>query len=67
VTGVQTCALPILELRSREMKMRLLDKQEIKTSRTEWQLINIMLPILIVIAAGIIYSFVRRRKYARFR
>jgi ABC-2 type transport system permease protein len=57
----------LMELRSREMKMRLLDKQEIKASRTEWQLINILLPILIVIAAGIIYSFVRRRKYARFR
>jgi len=57
----------LMELRSREMKMRLLDKQEIKTSRTEWQLINILLPILVVIAAGILYSFVRRRKYARFR
>jgi ABC-2 type transport system permease protein len=57
----------LMELRSREMKLRLLNKQEIKAKRTEWQLINILLPIAIVVFAGIIYSFARRRKYARFR
>jgi gliding-associated putative ABC transporter substrate-binding component GldG len=56
----------LMELRSREMKQRLLDKQEIKASKTEWQLINILLPLMVVIIAGIIYSFVRKRKYARF-
>jgi gliding-associated putative ABC transporter substrate-binding component GldG len=57
----------LMELRSREMKQRLLDKQEIKASKTEWQLINILLPLMVVIIAGIIYSFVRKRKYAGFR
>jgi ABC-2 type transport system permease protein len=57
----------LMELRSREMKLRLLDKQVIKAKRTEWQLINILLPIVIVVFAGITYSFARRRKYTRFR
>jgi ABC-2 type transport system permease protein len=57
----------LMELRSREMKMRLLNKQVIKASRTEWQLLNILLPIVIVIIAGIICGFVRRKKFAGFR
>jgi ABC-2 type transport system permease protein len=56
----------LMDLRSREMKLRLLNKQEVKTKRTEWQLINILLPIAIVIIAGIVYSFFRKRKYATF-
>jgi ABC-2 type transport system permease protein len=56
----------LMDLRSREMKLRLLNKQEVKAKRTEWQLINILLPIAIVIIAGILYSFFRKRKYATF-
>jgi ABC-2 type transport system permease protein len=56
----------LIDLRFREMRMRLLNKQVIKTSRTEWQLVNILFPILVVIIAAIIYSLVRRRKFARF-
>lgn len=57
----------LMDLRSREMKLRLLDKQQVKAGRTKWQVVNILLPVTIVILAGIIYSFARRRKYARFR
>lgn len=53
----------LMELRSREMKLRLLDKQKIKAEKLKWQLINIGLPVLIVILAGMIYGFFRKRKY----
>ncbi len=55
----------IMELRSREMKLRLLDKQRIKNERTMWQLINIAGPVLIVILAGLIYGFFRKRIYTK--
>jgi len=55
----------IMVLRSREMKLRLLDKPRIKNERTMWQVINIILPVLLVIIAGLIYSFFRRRIYAK--
>jgi gliding-associated putative ABC transporter substrate-binding component GldG len=55
----------LMELRSREMKLRVLDKQRIKTERLKWQLINITLPLLIVILAGIIYGFIRKRIYTK--
>ena len=39
----------IMELRSRELKLRLLDSPAIKKERFKWQIINIAGPVLIVI------------------
>jgi ABC-type uncharacterized transport system involved in gliding motility auxiliary subunit len=55
----------IMELRSRELKLRLLDRSVIRTERFKWQIINIAGPVLIVIIAGITYSMLRRRKYTK--
>jgi ABC-2 type transport system permease protein len=40
-----------------------LNKDKIKEERTQWQLINIVVPILIVVIFGFINSAVRKRKY----
>lgn len=53
----------ILELRNREIALRLLNKDKVKEERTQWQLINIVVPILIVIIFGFINVAVRKRKY----
>ena len=55
----------IMELRSRELKMRLLDRIRIKNERTLWQLINVAGPVLIIIIAGLIYGFFRRKIYVK--
>jgi ABC-2 type transport system permease protein len=55
----------IMELRSRELKLRLLDGSAIKKERFKWQAINIAGPVLIVILAGLIYNWLRRRKYTK--
>ncbi len=55
----------LMELRSREVKLRLLDKMKIKTEKIEWQLINVIGPVLVVILAGLGYAFFRRRKFTR--
>ncbi|MEI8224820.1 MAG: gliding motility-associated ABC transporter substrate-binding protein GldG [Bacteroidota bacterium] len=56
----------IMELRSRELKLRLLNSAKIKAEKFKWQLINIAGPIIIVIIAGLLYSYFRRRKYTRY-
>jgi ABC-2 type transport system permease protein len=56
----------IMELRSRELKLRLLNTHIIKTQRLKWQIINIVGPILIVILAGLLYSYFRRRNYTKY-
>ena len=53
----------LMELRSRELKLRLLDKQRIKSERIKWQLFNVLGPVILVLAAGFIYSYFRKRKY----
>lgn len=54
----------ILESRSKEVKLRMLDAVKTKTEKTKWQLINVGLPVLILIIFGFIYTFLRRKKYA---
>jgi ABC-2 type transport system permease protein len=56
----------IMELRSRELKLRLLNKKAARDERLLWQIINIAGPALAVVIAGLIYNFLRRRKYTRF-
>jgi ABC-2 type transport system permease protein len=56
----------IMELRSRELKLRLLNNIKVKSEKIRWQLINIFGPILIVIIAGLLHTYFRRRHYTRF-
>lgn len=55
----------IMELRSRELKMRLLDRNAIRNERLKWQIINIAGPVLVVVLGGLIYNLIRRRKYTK--
>jgi ABC-2 type transport system permease protein len=55
----------IMQLRNRTIKLRLLDKLEIRETLILWQQINITLPILLVIAFGFVYNFIRKRRFAR--
>jgi gliding-associated putative ABC transporter substrate-binding component GldG len=41
----------------------LVDKSGIKAEKLKWQLINITGPVIIVILGGLIYSYLRKRKY----
>ncbi len=56
----------IMELRSREIKLRLLDMSKVRSEKLKWQLINIGGPVLLVVLAGLIYSWLRKRRYTRF-
>ncbi|HEX2846650.1 MAG TPA: gliding motility-associated ABC transporter substrate-binding protein GldG [Chitinophagaceae bacterium] len=54
----------ISETRNKDIVLRLLDSQKVKKDRLRWQFFNIGLPILLVILAGMIYQYLRKRKYA---
>jgi len=53
----------VMELRSRELKLRLLDRARIKKEKFIWQIINIGGPVLLVVLGGLILEFFRRKKY----
>lgn len=55
----------ILETRSKDYTLRLLDVKKIDTEKTFWQVINIALPVLLVILFGLVFQALRKRKYNR--
>ncbi len=55
----------LVNLRSRDITLRLLDKVKIKEDRTFWVLMNTVLPVVVIILAGIFYNYLRKRKYAK--
>ena len=55
----------LISLRSREMKLRLLDKTKINSSRFELQMINLFVPVIVVILIGMLLAWLRKRKYSR--
>ncbi|HEX2395213.1 MAG TPA: gliding motility-associated ABC transporter substrate-binding protein GldG [Bacteroidales bacterium] len=54
----------LITLRSREFTIRLLDKSRLKTQRSRWVFVNTILPPFLIIAAGLIYAWFRKRKYS---
>ena len=54
----------LLSIRSKELKLRLLDKKKIQKQRLKWQLINAGVPVLLVIVMGLLLFYFRRKKYA---
>ena len=57
----------IISVRSREVKMRLLDPKKIKSDKTRlsMQLVNTIGPVLIILIFGIIQLLIRRNKYTK--
>jgi len=55
----------LISIRSRELKLRLLDKTKINKGLIKWQLINLLIPIFIVVLVGILLIWLRKRKYTR--
>ncbi|MEO8171787.1 MAG: gliding motility-associated ABC transporter substrate-binding protein GldG [Sediminibacterium sp.] len=53
----------LFEARNKDFVLRLLDKAKVEEQKTMWQLINIALPILLIILAGIFFQWQRKRKY----
>jgi ABC-2 type transport system permease protein len=53
----------VLEARSKDIKLRLLDVAKAKTEAVKWQLINILGPIALVVMIGLVYQFIRKRKF----
>lgn len=54
----------MLQLRSREVKLRLLDKKKINQQRHKWQFINVAVPLLVVVAFAVLQFYIRKRKYS---
>ncbi len=54
----------LLQLRSREVKLRLLDKKKTEMQRSKWQFVNVGLPVIIIFGFGFLQFYLRKRKFA---
>lgn len=54
----------LMEARSREVKIRPLDRVKLQNERLKWQVINVVLPVVIVLLLGLLKWFLRKKKYA---
>ncbi|MFH1296901.1 MAG: gliding motility-associated ABC transporter substrate-binding protein GldG [Bacteroidota bacterium] len=55
----------LISIRSRELKLRLLDMTRLTSERPLWQTLNVVVPILLIVGFGLVKYQVRRRKYAK--
>ncbi|HSH19876.1 MAG TPA: gliding motility-associated ABC transporter substrate-binding protein GldG, partial [Draconibacterium sp.] len=55
----------IMQLRSRTVQLRLLDKVKLREEKSFWQWLNVVVPLLVVLLFGLTYNLVRRYRYSR--
>lgn len=54
-----------LQLRSREFKLRMLNKKAVIIDKKYWQFMNVAMPIAVLLIFALIYSMIRRKLYTR--
>ncbi len=55
----------LVNIRSRELKIRLLDQTKISHSRTKWQVVNILIPTALIVVLGVVLALIRRKRYTK--
>ena len=55
----------LINIRTKEIAIPFLDPQKTAEQRTQWQLINILLPLGLLTVFGILFQYFRKRKYTR--
>lgn len=56
----------LIQARTKQVKIRPLDKQKVNTERAMWQVINLVIPLTLLIIYGIVRFYWRKRKFAHF-
>jgi ABC-2 type transport system permease protein len=56
----------LISIRSKKISLKSLDKKKVLENKSFWQLLNLILPILITVILGSLYSFYKRKKYSNY-
>ncbi|WP_370392400.1 gliding motility-associated ABC transporter substrate-binding protein GldG [uncultured Winogradskyella sp.] len=51
----------LINIRGKEIDIAYLDPEKIKTKKVSWQLLNIVLPLVILTVFGMVFNYLRRR------
>lgn len=55
----------VIPARCKRIEMRLLNKTEVKDNKSKIQILNIALPLAFIVLFGLVYNWIRVRKYAK--
>lgn len=55
----------LINIRTKEVKMAFLDSKRIEAEKGKWQFINIVLPLIILGIFGLLFNFLRRKRYGK--
>lgn len=55
----------LMELRNRQLTLRLLDREKLRSGKMKWQLINILLPVFLVSLFGFVFTWYRKYRFSR--
>ncbi len=55
----------LMELRNRQLTLRLLDREKVRNDKMKWQLINILLPVFLVSLFGFVFTWYRKFRFSR--
>ncbi|TDE26861.1 gliding motility-associated ABC transporter substrate-binding protein GldG [Flavobacterium ranwuense] len=55
----------LINIRSKDLDLPLLDKEKVYKNYTQTQILTIGLPILILVLFGVVFTFLRKRKYSK--
>lgn len=54
----------VMQLRRKQVGMRLLNRVSAEQNRSLYAVVNIVLPLILLLVAGVVYNILRKRKYA---
>ncbi|MBC6401103.1 MAG: gliding motility-associated ABC transporter substrate-binding protein GldG [Ekhidna sp.] len=54
----------LIEARSREVRIRPLDRVKVRKEKTKWQFINLVIPVFLILLPGLAKWYRRRKKFA---
>lgn len=54
-----------MELRSRQVKLRMLNKSKIRSERLFWQIFNVAVPLVVLLVFGLGWFLFRKHKYTK--
>lgn len=55
----------IISIRAKEVKLAFFDKDKVRTKYSQSQIITVGLPIVLLIVFGVLFSYLRKRKYTK--
>ncbi|AXT60159.1 gliding motility-associated ABC transporter substrate-binding protein GldG [Aquimarina sp. AD10] len=55
----------LIEVRSKEINIPFLNVEKVVAQKTKWQIINIIVPLVLLGIFGFLFSFIRKKKYKK--